>query len=130
MAYPCSTRRQSDFGAAGYKRADDSADRKNRGTTSIDPLRRRRAQPVRKSLCRCADRTAGSERCSRGCADKNLCRQGILSRCGKGEARNRASFSAASAKARHGFFGFVAGSQGETTQDFETVNLGTSTLDF
>jgi hypothetical protein len=48
MAYSCSTRRQSDRGTAGYKRADDSADRENRGTTSIDPLRRRRTQPFGK----------------------------------------------------------------------------------
>src|SRR5262249_889554 len=55
----------------------------------------------------------------------NLRRQGILGRCGKGEARNCSGFSAAGTKTRHGFSGIVTGSQGEAAQDFETVNLVT-----
>ena len=59
-------------GTAGYERADDSADRENRGTTPIAPLRRCRTQSVWKSLCRAADRTTRSKCRPRGRADKDL----------------------------------------------------------
>src|SRR4029453_2259495 len=85
MAYSCSTRRQSDRGTADNKRADDSADRENRGTTSIDPLRRRRTQPVRKSLCRCVDRTTRSECCPGGRADKTFVDKEFLADAEKGK---------------------------------------------
>src|SRR5581483_5570735 len=111
--------RPSDRRAAGGQRADDPADRQDRGTAPAAALRRRRAQSVRQSLRGAVVRAAGSQRGPRSGADQNFCRQGIPRRRGKGQARNRADLGAAGAQAGDRVSWPVTRSQSEAAQDVE-----------